>query len=246
MGVKLNQIIAIANGKKAAATAAITEIYKVLQKPDLFGGFTRVYQPNDDEGEKLPSESKIVQQTVAANLRAAQEQLVELFDTIATQEVANCEAKADIVVGGTTLATQVPVSLMLFLEKQVDNMKALISKLPVLSTDTNWKVSESDPNIHVTDTVTTTRTKKVPKAFVKAAATDKHPAQVDVFTEDIIVGNWNKVEMSSAVRISTRDAMLKKVDSLREAIKMAREEANSIEVKKIEIGKKITDFVFGG
>ena len=54
---KLNQIIAIANGKKAAATAAITEIYKVLQKPDLFGGFTRVYQPNDDEGEKLPSES---------------------------------------------------------------------------------------------------------------------------------------------------------------------------------------------
>lgn len=138
---KLNQIIAIANGKKAAATAAITEIYKVLQKPDLFGGFTRVYQPNDDEGEKLPSETKIVQQTVAANLRAAQEQLIELFDTIATQEVANCEAKADIVVNGQVLATQVPVSLMLFLEKQVDNIKALITKLPVLSTDTNWKVS---------------------------------------------------------------------------------------------------------
>ena len=242
---KLNQIIAIANGKKAAATAAITEIYKVLQKPDLFGGFTRVYQPNDDEGEKLPSESKIVQQTVAANLRAAQDELIELFNVIATQEVANCEAKADITVNGQVLATQVPVSLMLFLEKQIDNIKALISKLPVLSTDTNWKVSESDPNIHVTDTVTTTRTKKVPRAFVKAVATDKHPAQVDVFTEDIIVGNWNKVEMSSAVRISTRDAMLKKVDSLREALKMAREEANSIEVKKIEIGKKITDFVFG-
>jgi hypothetical protein len=243
---KLNQIIAVANGKKAASTAAIAEIYKVLQKPDLFGGFTRVYQPNDDEGEKLPSESKIVQQTVASNLLAAQEQLVELFDTIATQEVANCEAKANIVVNGQTLAENVPVSLMLFLEKQVDNMKALISKLPVLSTDTNWKVSESDPNIHVTETVVTTRTKKVPKAFMKAPATDKHPAQVDVFTEDIIVGNWNKVEMSSAVRISTRDAMLKKVDSLREAIKMAREEANSIEVKKIEVGKKITDFVFGG
>lgn len=81
---------------------------------------------------------------------------------------------------------------------------------------------------------------------MKAPATDKHPAQVDVFTEDIIVGNWNKVEMSSAVRISTRDAMLKKVDSLRESLKMAREAANSIEAKKIEVGKKITDFVFGG
>jgi len=242
---KLNQIIAVANGKKANCTAQITKIYHALQRPDAFGGFERRYQPSDEEGETLPSERKLIQETVSGSLSDAQDALVELMDIIATQEFANCDAKADIVVDGKVLAEKVPVSYMLFLEKQLDNIKALISKLPTLASDVKWHKSDSDENIYVAETVTTNRTKKVPKAFVKAPATDKHPAQVEMFTEDVIVGNWNKTDMSSAIPATRRDEMLKRVDQLREATKMAREEANSLVVQNVKVGKNFTDFVFG-
>lgn len=243
MSTKLNQIIAVANGKKATGTAALTAVYHVLQKPDLFTGFERKYQSLDDDGEKLPSESKIIQQTVAGNLAAAQESLTDVMDIVATQEYGNCSAKADIVIDGVVLAEKVPVTYILFLEKQADNIKSLISKLPVLSSDTRWNKSGSDPNVYVTDVVQTNRTKKVPKAFVKAPATDKHPAQVEMFTEDVIVGNWNKVDMSSAIPISQRDEMLKRVEKFREALKVAREEANSIQVTNVTIGKGIMNYL---
>lgn len=242
---KLNQIIAIASGKKASCIAAVTEIYKTLQKVDLFNGIKRVYQSLDEEGEKLPPETKIIQQKVVNVLAEASNMFADMFDVIAIQEYANCKARADIKVGETVIAQNVPVTYLMFLEKQLDNIKSLISKVPVLSTDVNWTRSESDNTIYVADTIVTTRTKKLPKAFVKVPATDKFPAQAEIFNEDIIVGNWSKTDTSSAISIRERDAMLKKVDSLRDAVKIAREEANSVSVDKVEIGKAVTSFIFG-
>jgi len=244
MSLKLCQTIALANGKKANCTSAITEIYKTLQKPDLFSGFDRRYKALDEEGEVLPPETKIVQQTVQQNIEAANVALVELLDVIATQEFANCGAKADIVVDGQVLIAKVPVTYMLFLEKQADNMKSLISKLPVLSSDVKWVKDLNTTDTYVTEMIFTNRTKKVPKAFVRSPATDKHPAQVDVFNEDVIVGNWNKIDMSGAIPAVVRDGMLKKVEKLREALKVAREEANSIVITEQHVGKSITDYVF--
>lgn len=240
---KLNQIIALVSAKKPRCQAAITEVYKTLQKGEAFNGLVRKYAPLDDEGEKLPPEQKLIQQTVAANLEKAQAALVEVMDIVATQECGNMSAVADIVVDGRVLATSVPVTTLLFLEKKMDEIKSLVSAIPVLSIETNWTM-QGDGNYHA-DVVQTHRTKKVPKAFVKAPATDKHPAQVDVFTEDVIVGYWNKTDMSAAIPSKERDDMLKRVEALREAVKVAREAANSIEVKNVEIGKSLTSFVFG-
>lgn len=245
MAQKLNQIIALANGKKANCKAAITEIYKRVQKPDLFTGLQRKYSPLDEEGEKLPPETKIVQQTVKKNLDAAKENFIDLLNIIATQEYANCEAKADIVVGGQVLAKNVPVSYMLFLEKQVDDMKSLISALPVLSSDVKWNKSQVDADLYLTDVAVTNRTKKIQSPLVLYAATEKHPAQVQLISEDVFVGTWNKVDLSGAIPSIQRDEMLKKVEALREALKIAREEANCFEVKDVNIGESITSFVFG-
>lgn len=242
---RLNQIIAIANTKKTKVATALSAINSVLSRADLFSGLDRKYQSLDDEGEKLPPETKIIQKTASEVIAAAKSELTELLDVIATQEFANCDAKADIVVDGVTVARQVPVSYMLFLEKQVDVVKGIVQKIPVLTQDVKWNRSVSDNNIFVTDPVTTNRTKKVPKSFTKSPATEYHPAQVEMFTEDVIVGTWSKIDTSSAIPASERDAMLKKIESLREAVKMAREEANSITVTDQKIGKSVLDFVFG-
>lgn len=242
---RLNQIIAIANTKKTKVATALSAINSVLSRADLFSGLDRKYQSLDDEGEKLPPETKIIQKTASEVIAAAKSELTEILDVIATQEFANCDAKADIVVDGVTIARQVPVSYMLFLEKQVDVIKGIVQKIPVLTQDVKWNRSVSDNNIFVTDPVTTNRTKKVPKSFTKSPATEYHPAQVEMFTEDVIVGTWSKIDTSSAIPASERDAMLKKIESLREAVKMAREEANSITVTDQKIGKSVLDFVFG-
>jgi hypothetical protein len=242
---RLNQIIAIANTKKTKVATALSAVHAVLSRPDLFSGLDRKYQSLDDEGEKLPPESKIIQKTASEVIATAKSELTELLDVIATQEFANGDAKADIVVDGVVIAKQVPVSYMLFLEKQVDVIKGVVQKLPVLTQDVKWNRSVSDSNIFVTDPVTTNRTKKVPRSFTKSPATEHHPAQVEMFTEDVIVGTWSKIDTSSAIPVSERDAMLKKIESLREAVKMAREEANSITVTDQKIGKSVLDFVFG-
>lgn len=242
---RLNQIIAIANTKKTKVATALSAVHAVLSRPDLFSGLDRKYQSLDDEGEKLPPESKIIQKTASEVIAAAKSELTELLDVIATQEFANGDAKADIVVEGVVIAKQVPVSYMLFLEKQVDVIKGVVQKLPVLTQDVKWNRSVSDNDIFVTDPVTTNRTKKVPRSFTKSPATQYHPAQVEMFTEDVIVGTWSKIDTSSAIPASERDAMLKKIESLREAVKMAREEANSITVTDQKVGKSVLDFVFG-
>ena len=77
----------------------------------------------------------------------------------------------------------------------------------------------------------TTRSKKVLRNHVKAPATDKHPAQVDVYQEDTIVGTWNTRNMSGAMRLSDIRVLQERLERLRDAVKYAREQANSVEVQ---------------
>jgi hypothetical protein len=58
---KLNQIIAIEKGIKSRVSSELTKLYKTVQKPDLFNGFSKIYQKKDEESEDLPPEQKRVQ-----------------------------------------------------------------------------------------------------------------------------------------------------------------------------------------
>src|ERR1700730_1335352 len=97
---KLNQIIAIQAGKKAQAKETLTEAYHQIKKPDLLSGMVRTYQPRDEDGEQQPEERKLVQVKVNDLIARVKRDLNEMFDVIATQDWANCQAKADVVVDG--------------------------------------------------------------------------------------------------------------------------------------------------
>ena len=51
-----------------------------------------------------------------------------------------------------------------------------------------------------TEPVQTYRTKRVPRNHVKAEATEKHPAQVEVYYEDVTIGYWTTVKFSGSTR----------------------------------------------
>lgn len=240
----LHQIIAIEPGVKSKATKALTETYRFLGKPAIFAGLSRTYQPKDDEGDTLPAESTLVQKTVAEILDQTALDLTRLFDVTITKEVGNTIAKADIILdNGDVLLADVPVTYLLFLENKLTDLFTFVSSLPTLDPAQHWTL-DSNTGLYVADVVETTRTKKVLKAFVKAEATDKHPAQVDTYNEDIVVGTWSKRDSSGAIPLTRKNELLARVDELQRAVKFAREKANSIEIEDVHVGEIIFNHLF--
>lgn len=241
---RLNQVVAIEKGVNSRATAEISDVYKVAQKPVLFNGFNKTYKPVDDDGEKYPDENQKVQMTVADVLERVKESKVELLDTVAQKDYANTNAKANVVVDGKVLVENAPVPYLLFLEKQLTDVRTLVAALPVLDQNETWTLDAGN-GIYKTKPVSTHRTKKVTKPLVLYPATDKHPAQTQVITEDVVVGFWEQVKMSGAMEERAQKTLLKKVETLLDAVKQAREEANNSDAPKVEVGSTLLGYIFG-
>ena len=241
MTTKLNQIIAIEKGIKARVHSEVSELYKLVQKPDLFNGFVKQYQKKDEESEDLPPEKKKVVCNTNETLNKLKDSLIELCDITARKEVTNQAASADVVVDGQTILPQVPVTYLLFLEKQLTDMRTFIGSLPELSSDEDWQI-DPNSNLYKTDAIQTHRTKKVNKPIVLYQATDKHPAQTQLITEDVLVGYWQTVKQSGAAAKPVKQNLLDNVEKLLNAVKEAREAANNIDEK--EIGGSFGEAIF--
>lgn len=239
---KLNQIIAVEKGVKSKATRDFTELHREVGKSALLAGITRNYTPKDDEGDQLPPESTLVQVKAEESVRKVADVLTNLFDVTLTKEKANAEATADIVVGKKTILTAVPVTYLLFLEKQLVDIHTFVKSLPVLDASEKW---EKDPTsgAFVTEESKTVRTKKVPKNWVKAEATDRHPAQVEIFHEDVIVGTWTTRKFSGALPATRVNELLSRVEALQTAVKFAREEANNTTITDSKEAKAVFDYL---
>jgi hypothetical protein len=242
---RLNQIIAIQATKKSQAKEALTEAYHQLKKSELLSGLVRTYQPRDENGEPQPEERKQVQVKVNDLLARVTGELTEMFDVVATQDWANCQARADVVVDGRKVLTGVPVTHLLFLEKQLTDLRTFVEALPVLDAAEEWEY-KPEFDSYVSRPSKANRTKKVPKTHVKYEATKEHPAQVEMYMEDVWVGTWTVLKFSGAIPAATRNAMLERVRKLLDAVKSAREEANGIEVKPQKVGAAILGYVFDG
>ncbi len=240
---KLNQIIAIEKGVKRSADKKVMKAEKSFARKELLHGISRTYQPRDDDGEVLPAESKLVQVRVSEGLSSVSEALTELFDITLTKDRANQSACADVVIDGEVLVKDAPVSFLLFLEKQLGDMLGFVRALPTLDPGEKW---DFDPNTdaYTTEVVRTTRTKKVPRNHVKAEATEHHPAQVEVYYEDIVVGHWNTIKFSGAVPATRVQEIARRIELLQRAVKFAREEANSMEVEQYKVGERVLDYLF--
>jgi hypothetical protein len=240
---RLNQIIAVEKGIKSRSQKELTEAHQALQKPALLSGIARTYRPKDEEGEQLPPEATKVQMKAEEIIRRTSDILTELFDVTATKDWANCQARADVVVDGKPLLRAVPVTYLLFLEKQLVDLHTFVKKLPVLDASETWALDPS-ADCWATEPVQTVKTKKVPRNHVKAEATEKHPAQVEVYHEDIVVGYWKTVKFSGALPAKRVNELLDRVERLQQAVKFAREEANNQAVEEQKIGRSLLSYLF--
>lgn len=241
---KLNQIIAVVQGKKSTGEKLLTEIYQHGLKNTSLVGFNRVYSPLMEDGEKFPNESQRLQSSVAESLRVLLPELTDYYDVVATQEQGNTRAAANIEVDNNVVLQNVPIGTLLFLEKRLEDLHTFVSNLPVLPSDKDW-VFDKNRNAYVSYGHQTVKTQKVQEVIVRYEATKEHPAQTELVSVDRRIGNWNTTHISGAIPAQEREQYISKVRSLQVAVKKAREEANSIEVEQVSIGKNILDFIFG-
>lgn len=240
---KLNEIVAVANGAKSAAESALKNAYHSVQKEELFNGIRRNYQTLDESGEVLPSESKIVQMTAGQVIRELSNVWTQMVDVVATQETGNAVAKAPVIVDGKTILEDVPVTVLIFLEKKLTDLHTLVGKIPVLCTGETWSKDVSTDLWQSTEAITH-RTKKLQKPIVLYDATPEHPAQTQLVTEDVLVGHWHTTKLSGATPAVARTNALNKINKLKNAVICAREQANSAEVENVQMGNAIFAYLF--
>lgn len=225
---KLHQLIALEKGVKPQRYSEVSELHKLCQKPNLFSGFSKTYQKRDEESEDLPGESQKIQHVVAHVLAQARDGYQDWWTITARKEWANTQAKADVVVGAQTIIADVPVTFLLFLEKQLTDIRTFVDKLPTLDPIEDWTLDPSTGH-YKTPMVSTHRTKKVQRPIVLYDATPEHPAQTQLITEDVVAGYWQTIKQSAAMTMPAKQAMASRVETLLRAVKEAREAANSHE-----------------
>lgn len=242
---KLNQILAVEKDAKGQGQGALTKFYQRIQVGSLLSGVARKYEPKDEEGDRLPPENQKVQMRVGDELKDLAQRLTRMYDVVATKEVGNMVAKADIALPGMDrpLIADVPIQTMIFLEKQLVDLITLIKKLPVLDPSETWHY-DGTADTYASEPVQTTKTKKIPRNHVLSPATDKHPAQVQMYHEDVMVGTWTTTKYSGALPRAEVVAMLERAEALSAAVKQAREKANTLDIEQIHIGKSVLGYLF--
>lgn len=241
---KLNQIIAVEKGIKARVYGEITDLNKAIQKPELFNGFSKTYKKKDEDGEDLPPEKKRVQFSTVEIFRSVERLSSELMEVTARKDWTNCEAKGDVMVDGKTIVVGAPVSFLLFMEKQLTDLRTFVGNVPVLDEAEAWSM-DINSGLYKTEPTSTHRTKKIAKPIVLYPATPEHPAQTQMVAEDVIAGFWQQEKHSGAMPKPEKEAIAERVEKLLRAVKEAREAANvHDEVWTPNVGIAVFGYIF--
>ena len=216
-----------------------------MSKPDLFNGHYRQWKPATEDSEKFPAESKKVQAYAKELLNQYTEIRQEVFDIELAKDLTNATARADIVVDEIMIASELPATTLLALEKELTDVRTFIQGLPVLDPSESWTNDPNNQFLYKTSPERVSRTKKIEKPLVLYPATPEHPAQVKTTTEDIIIGEWETVKHTGAIPVAEKLKYWQRVNALLDAVKQARERANSAIVVEKKLGKPIFDFILG-
>lgn len=251
----LGTIIGLLDGVKKSSHAAITALHRQSSNADRFNGFTRTYVPDavsdGDTPEELPGETKIVELTAEQQVLDMAGALERRLDLQYTMDVADTTAFADVRVpdghgGERVLVRRVPVTTLLVLYKVLEDVRTFLRKLPVQDPSKEWHPDENTAGVSMTNVIETIRTKKTPKVIEKSKATDKHPAQVEVYWPDERAGVWQRVERTGALSPRRYGELLQRVDVLLDAVKIAREEANRVTAPDQRLAAQLLGYLTTG
>lgn len=240
----LHQLLAASNKVAADCKRDLTAEHKRLLHADGLTGMSRTYLPIDDTGDRMPPDDKILQVRTPDVLRRVAEILSKGYDIIAQRDFTNCNARADLEFEGKVLVKNAPAVFLLWLEKQLDDVHTLVSKLPTLPPDAVWEW-DNGQNAYKTEPVETRRALQEYYGVTLAPPTDKHPAQVKEHAREKTVGHWTQIRYHGGLKVKEVRQMKDRVERLQAAVKFAREKANRAEIEQIKVGDTLMKVIFG-
>lgn len=242
MAEKLVATLKAENMATANLKSRLAELTKTFKSNQLFIGYSKTYQPLNENGDQLPPESKELVTTTKEELSWLKEVWVDAVSKSLRKEATNCVARADLTLFGQTFE-DVPATALLNLENKLRLLKAALLHVPTLDPNKKWEVdNEFRQSFKVVPDDWKYRTQKVPKSMELSPATDKHKAQVEIIHVDENTGKWITRITSGGVSSSEISEMLKRVDRTLEAVVSAREEANMVETEDCASGLAETIF----
>ena len=170
------------------------------------------------------------------------------MNIVARKEWSNASGatKANVEVDGKVLLEEVPVTYLLFLEKILTDFRTEMTKMPVLDASDVWSL-DNESGLYKTAEVVQHRTKKTQKPVVMLQPTPEHPGQAVMVTEDVQVGTWGTVKSSGAMKAEDKRQILDRIEKLMNAVKQAREEANSVEeTEPSAVSEPVFNYLFPG
>ena len=235
-----------------------TRFHKIIQEAKMtftkrtshFDEYHKSYNPTDEaySNDRPDEEHTVMVDTVPNKLNYVMPYFENLADVVIQKEETNQHACADIVIhpkGGekTTLATNVPVQALLQYEDIISEVRDTIASTPTLDPARKWSPSTTREHVFDAESFVRVRTRKIQKPIVLYQATDKHPAQTQLITEDSVIGEYNHSDHSGRLSPLQKSRMLERCDMLLIAVKKARAQANDIDHSKTEVGSKFTSFI---
>lgn len=244
MSNKLHELLAVEQDRKHKGNQAIGEAKNTFIKKDTyFDGMVKRYVSLEEESEFIPDEKKAIVTTVKGKLEVAIEAIVKGIDAHISKEETNAseKARAELIIEGKNFGLFSATSL-LALESHLNKIRDLYANIPLLDSakqfhfDTQEGVYKTEPEVKF-------RSVKRPKVIVKYEATEKHPAQTELLYLDIQVGKYETVYTSGRLTLTQKSQLMKRIEGLLEAVKMARSKANHAEVTKIKVGQELFNFI---
>lgn len=246
---KLHEVLAVDRDLENTAGKIINEAVKTFtKKTDHFRGATkslRMFDENRKQEESGQEESRAMSTTVNDKLDYVAEHLARHIDCSAQKEATNQEARATVEIDGKPFIENAPATLLLSLENKLNMWRKMYETLPTLDPHITWEEDKTaGKNVYrAKDDIVKHKTEKTIKPIVMYEATAKHPAQIEKVSVDVPIGDFVTRQWSGMITPAKKSDMLGKIDKLLTEVKRARQRANSVEVKKFDIGTKIFNYI---
>ncbi len=225
----LAAVVANVEDVHTRAMREILEESKRTRQPALYNGQTRTYTPFVDEPRNEQPDLDTPVQVIADDQFGRVMQLCqEMWDAAAVRDRSNMVAKATVMVDGMPLIEDAPVPFLLYLEKQLHELRVLAGQMPVRDPAERWGFDE-DNGVYRTAPTKSHRTANVKKVLTLVPPTDKHPGQAQPYSEDEPVGTYHTTKFTSAWSLTARRDLVDRITRLIDAVKRARVQANQVE-----------------
>ncbi len=246
---KLHEILAVESDLRGQYEKILAETKVTFEKKtEHFLGLHKSLKMFDSfrEIEEAAAEvHKEVVTTVDEKLKHTWKYAVKYFDCLLQKETTNTTATADLVIDGVVLGERLPATFLLGMEERIKKIRDLYESIPTLQPGTTW-VEDQTQRPGLFKALYPEKANKTEQSIqhkVLVAPTDKHPAQIEKWTEQVPVGIYAQDRWSGMISPARKAELLERLDILLAAVKKARQRANQADVVKGDIAQRLYNFV---